>query len=774
MVFDNIILHLLSDKNSLSDYYQGYNVDFDIVKMRLIMLDREENKHVPDQYYRMNAIKSLAGISSLSDLLRKGLFNLSSEFLDYRNHRIYVQQNKMNRWQKIITYIPPLLLQMAFLHIKEPLDYSNLDSILRYCEHFIKPNVLVSSLPIPFIPELSSFVESNKGLRDLHIHLNGTTEFDVVWQDCLIHSCEVCNAFHSSLSNKLVREQWEEETNWNKEIEIQKLLDKAKEIRTELFGFLFPTLGYKNSKTTSDNLFVRLFSDSTDNVTKCMQAEGLMYVMVFSYLCDNPREHVSSIFHHYLLIQGLINRLLVHQFSQNGFSQFQKVTLNEIRKNKEKSYIDRFFQLDGNDGVNINYIEGRFAPKDTEIECINLISTIENDWSAFCKRRYEANRQPAELGLVAHFVKKEDKCFSSNIRHINLRKSVWNKANVLYLLKKHYPRYTKHIVGIDAASNELDAPPEVFAPSFRYLRRHHFSHFTYHAGEDFTCLLGGMRAIYEAMYFNDLSYGDRIGHACAIGLSPQNWIDTIGDSILVKKGEYLDDLVFAYYQILSHKSGLQTKLWALSNRIQNLYYDIYKIIYPIDLIIKSWQCRKFCPILLLSKTKEIARTEVVFDEDEWSDIQTNIGESRINNLIVQSINLYHNAICKQNYNDIIQIDVDEIFNANDYVELQLMLLEDLHSKGIAIEALPTSNIRIGYYNNYDAYHLWNWFNWRREGHSIPPIVLGTDDPGIFATNIYNEYANIYCNLVHNQKKTRKDAIDIIAELEENARVYKFR
>lgn len=78
--------------------------------------------------------------------------------------------------------------------------------------------------------------------------------------------------------------------------------------------------------------------------------------------------------------------------------------------------------------------------------------------------------------------------------------------------------YAKFVTGADAAASEFDTPPEVFAPSFRRLRKNGIRHFTYHAGEDFFHILSGLRAIYEAIEFLGLQAGDRIGHATAAGV----------------------------------------------------------------------------------------------------------------------------------------------------------------------------------------------------------------------------------------------------------------
>ena len=78
----------------------------------------------------------------------------------------------------------------------------------------------------------------------------------------------------------------------------------------------------------------------------------------------------------------------------------------------------------------------------------------------------------------------------------------------------------------------------------------------------------------------------------------------------------------------------------------------------------------------------------------------------------------------------------------DMAMMQLLVLEETHDKEIVIETLPTSNVMIGHHHSYSSYHLYNWYRWGKIEHKpIPPIVLGSDDAGIFATNIFNEYCN---------------------------------
>ena len=72
--------------------------------------------------------------------------------------------------------------------------------------------------------------------------------------------------------------------------------------------------------------------------------------------------------------------------------------------------------------------------------------------------------------------------------------------------------------------------------------------------------------------------------------------------------------------------------------------------------------------------------------------------------------------------------------------------------------------------------MFRWKAWELEGKQIPKIVVGSDDTGIFATNIFNEYAHIYCQLTSNTNTNRifsEDAIKYLQELHNNSITYSF-
>ena len=677
----------------------------------------------------------------------------------------------------------------------------------------------------------------------MHIHLNGSIETDNAWQDFL-HSPEDIYRKLSTAYNKStkVKEQLEQESHLLEPVHFLKLLRIARRIRNVLFDYLIPPnyakddATYKNSYSNINNfktLLNRLIIESDSKFTGTyinpftqlvcsgenllnpypypMAVEALMYVMLFNYLAHHPKEPVASLFHFYLLILGLCNRLLVQQTHQNGFEQFQKLTLNGLRETSEKEYEKRFFQLHGNELRNISFLEGRFSPKDTELKTYELIHNIYSGWDALLKqvhnefinrnfeapekRQYNLEEQRCceenkpkiqiehpQLKLIAHFIKEEDKTPDDQIRHKALRYSVWQKGIVLALILKNYEKYRKKIVGADAASSEFDAPPEVFAPVFRMLRRKGMRHFTYHAGEDFHHIISGLRAIYEAVEFTGLENADRVGHATASGISANNWVNIMGNEIFIRKGEWMDNLIFTYNLIISNNiASLQNYLPAIANHIQDYAFKIYEEYYPVNVLIEAWKFRKYCPILAFSATKADAQTYSVFEEEEWCDIQNSIRSLNNNktsifkskNKLWEVHSRYHSSYYRKAYDKIIKIKTEEIFNIADIELLQIEVLKFLHKKEIVIETLPTSNVRIGHHTNYRTYHLWNWIKWEKEGKDIPPIVVGTDDTGIFATNIYNEYANIYCYLTQEGKVTHNEAMKIIERLDKNGQIYRF-
>ncbi len=806
MVTESIIRHLLSDKDSLLDYYNGLLPSYEDVCRRLFLLERLENTCIPDHYYRMNQKQSLKGIESLSDLIRIGLYRLGKEHLELRGNRIYVQQKKQNKWQELITYIPPLILQMAYLHIEQPLTGNSKDEITAYFNEYIFPNTRNTALPYPYIAQMEAYIKNENGLYDLHMHLNGTTETDRAWADFLAEPNKIYKEIKTATRNKLAKEQFEQEFVTYTPADLRNMLFSARYIRDILLTYVLKQelqhkaysqedlLDRVRAAGTSSQLddygstyhpFNRIISDKSE-CEYPMAVEGLMYILVFNHLAQSNRELPASLLHYYLLILGLCNRMLVQQSDQYGFEQFQKITVNELRSKSERKYRNRFLQLSGNDNRNIRYLEGRFSPKDSKDENLKLLKSIEDGWNGLLNSLpIESQNSDAqkssdtrcaklkpELQLAAHFIKKKEYNKDDYIRFRSLRKEVQIKAQQLGYMKQENYHPMNRVVGIDAASSELDTPPEVFAPIFRYLRYIGFRHFTYHAGEEFYHIISGLRAIYEAVIFTEMQSCDRIGHASAAGVSPEVWRRNIGDKLFMHRGEYLDDLIFTYYLIVERKcNSLNHILPSLLNKIQQLTYEVYESSYPINILTETWLLRRFCPIALFEQS-EIADglTPADFNRFESDEIRRQNIKPEHRRLLEK----YHSKEHRERYEKIIEVGIDEIYSMAELETLQQLVLHFMHDKEIVIETLPTSNVRIGHHRDFATHQLWNWLRWKKEGKAIPPIVVGTDDPGIFATNIYNEYANLYCHMVHGMKYSHTEAMEILKKFNHNGYVYRFK
>ena len=102
----------------------------------------------------------------------------------------------------------------------------------------------------------------------------------------------------------------------------------------------------------------------------------------------------------------------------------------------------------------------------------------------------------------------------------------------------------------------------------------------------------------------------------------------------------------------------------------------------------------------------------------------------------------------------ISVSIDKgIFSVEDFIHIQDLVLYKLARKGIALESPITSNLNISFYKELKEHHLERWL----KGHSadgkipMPAVVIGSDDLGIFMTNIFIEYARImkYLEEFHN-------------------------
>ncbi|MGD9212939.1 MAG: hypothetical protein PVI90_19295 [Desulfobacteraceae bacterium] len=876
MVITPALRQIMSDKVSLTDYWQGRLPQFDDIKRRLFLRERQFDTSLPDHYYQRGRDFSMNGIDTLAGLLTEGLRRLGDHHLELIANRIKVKREAWPCWQDLLTLSTPLPLICAVLWDKKfEKGTCDVGAIADFATAYIDPNTRYTCLPSPEYPALER-LRHTRGFCDLHLHLNGSTETDTAWQMFLKRPYAVYKELYKVRRESKVKELFEQEAfGVQRPLDVYKLLRIAQTIRRAMVNELFFERKEDNRKSNKKRTYDKDCLDDIAcfqacDITVCLKCarqlsgvffdiarfssihpmqnlfdplsghnqawsdsclEALMYVLIMDRLSFYKSTHLAGLFHYYLLILGFINRFLVQQMHQNGFDQFQKITLNGFREPVEKTFQKRFFQMHGNRLTNLSLLEGRFSPKKStkenmkqfnrifrkrnvhkdyfigwlEVEKqswlkdghapqLRFMTDIGNrktdggigGWQKFidqCRWERQHSHPDAhlpELRLVAHFIKEKDKEKLSDfpnpkIRHKKLRMANWKKARALVRLLENDSAARHYITGVDTAANELEAPPEVFAPVYRYLRRKGIQHFTYHAGEDFHHLAGGLRAVYEAVEFLGLRQGDRIGHATAAGIDPEIWLRHVGKEFVISQGEWLDDMLFVLHMLGKYpQSPLNQKLSVVLSEMDRHAQQVYKKHYTASSHTRAWLLRRFCPMHILNCQQDDSKISS-WSYDEWKLCVKE--KERADKDTLDLLKLYHREDYRKRYHKKISLDILSVLSKKDFSELQNLVLKELSQKEIVLEVLPTSNVRISFYKNHGEHHLFRWLGVANESirpEVLPLTVVGSDDPGIFSTNIFNEYCHIYHQLVYEHNQSHEKALTYIRRLMENADIYAFQ
>ncbi len=447
-------------------------------------------------------------------------------------------------------------------------------------------------------------------------------------------------------------------------------------------------------------------------------------------------------------------------------------------------------------------LEARITPKNTALEVKRAIE--KNDRFVLRAEREERNREKLkkQFFYVCHFIKVPDDGLESKnglegeCRHYRKRREVERQAQALYQCRAKYPEAAVRIKGIDAASEEIVCRPEVFAQAFRFLksqsadcvdalpgdvRRLPDLAVTYHVGEDFLDITDGLRAIDEAISFLNMRCGDRLGHALALGVDVGEWYACKSGRILISQMDYLDNLVWLYAKIRKYRiEGCEDTVRYIEKRydeyfrtvyLNNMngehlnsvirtamkYYEERKIqsnygnrqcYFTINTYYDAWKLRGDNPEYFRKgffKLNYCIKAE--WDEYGINKIFPENYRIRYNPEAAYLFHTYHyNEKVKREGNKKKEIRINpSIVKAVRMVQMKMQW--EIAQKGICIETNPSSNALIGTFKRYDKHPILNWYNKglatsTAEIQSVPQIQvsINTDDQGVFATYIENEYA----------------------------------
>ncbi|MBB1433932.1 hypothetical protein H5201_06405 [Pseudoalteromonas sp. SG43-6] len=849
----NIIKESFRNTEALLSYLRNGRLNNDEFSRILFQGLRRRTPSAPDHIIK-NRLKRLFDLenSTILKFLNDVLTSLEERYVEpTHNGQFLIESKNFAEWQELITEVPPLLAVAKALQKKH--DFISLvdkSDIKQFFERFLKPQVRYSALPSIKDPRLDELIERLK-LDDLHIHLNGSSEIELVWVSALQKPQQFSKELKWAENNDLVKELYSADEIGLTQQEQLKRLRIAGALRRLLLNEVFnqeqPKCDDVNNKKTLSKGFEIQFKDIeyvnhradfeaaknatfaalyyadietlvskklehiTPEVRTPLAIEAYYLIAFFDYLENTKNEAFAQALHYYLLIKCQFNRLIVQQTNQYGFDQFQKFTFNEIRSVAEKEYQTRYHQLNYSDLGDLDYLEGRFAPSRDLPSNIKRLRTILSDYKCYQFSELRAHSQSEnlrkkhdpfslsdlltdknnftslKLSLVAHFIKREDKRtrelnredkkLSWQCRHYELRNQLEKTRRSLNALSERYTNLGDYLYGFDAAANELDAGPEVFAPIFRRLRTSGYHNFTYHAGEDYVHLLSGIRTVAEAIDFLDLKTGNRIGHGTAVGINPKIWRGRIGDSIVIKRGERLDDLVFAYKH-LCEESISGRVLHLIAAEIRRLSLDVYKKAYEPDLLFEAWKLRYLDPLLAFG-IKRYKDTYLRNDiKDELEKIEIAERENKDAFLIYKKYHGVTDSTIVFRYEELVEVNTDcsceRSFDYEVFRLLQKYVIGKINRRHMAIESLPTSNVRISFYEHYREHHIFDWLGVTDEKGMEVPVVLGSDDPGIFATNLRNEYAHILLTLENDIGLSSMEAITKLEQIVRNGKIWRFK
>lgn len=490
---------------------------------------------------------------------------------------------------------------------------------------------------------------------------------------------------------------------------------------------------------------------------------------------DTQAWQISPYFYLYILLKNRIRSEFVQINKLKGFENF------ETYQNRK----DMFISGDSQIGViyakyalqssvrldKEDFLEARIAPKD--------LSVFNQDFghSAFSTNTIIPNVSKY-LSFVVHFIKE-------NYSRANIIKNPIRRREILVRRDRHYsdgysrysdyrrelkfnidrvlseynrqqnysawdPRNTMpRIVGIDAASTEMFCRPEVFAHIFRFACAKGMHNRTYHVGEDFFDITDGLRAIDEALTFLELDGGCRIGHALAIGVSPEEYYHSRRLRILQPAQYILDNCVWICMRAaeadINIPNSLETYLVSLAKRMyEHIGYkpDFNRYTYWNSMLLRGdepeyymlgempqqscppvsdWERTALIRAERIDHAREDENARRIYSDYHYSSKIKNKGSERMEDKFPP---------------DIIPV----------VKQLQQWTLHELAKRHITIECNPTSNLKIGFFGQYDQHPLLTTFDSLSQlGESSYPSVcatVNTDDRGVFGTSIYNELSLI--------------------------------
>ncbi|MHC9165594.1 hypothetical protein [Pseudomonas aeruginosa] len=758
-------------------------------------------------------------------LLLGALQAMADEFLEQRHWSLHVKQQKFGAWQQsVVSRISGLPLLAAAQLLAQPPARGTTEKHTQWPweppQTWASKNLSVVS---PYDPLVEDYL-GREGLHETHLHLNGSTHAENCWLRALRAPKQETKDFSlkwhtpNAADATAVRELARSINPDLSPAELHRQLVAAGRLRKWLVAAATDTL---NADVQLPHDLSELMEDESLqrdvplpasahlqlSVQSCTASELYWMQQLLLKLKSQPSVALERMFHTYLMLQNQHYRLLVQSEEQFGFDQFQKFTYNKLRDPAEEDYLPRFWAIHGR-AQNVSrttYLEGRLSPKDTLRKNYQLLKAVLGGYWRYLHNQnpqgHSENLVPHKLGellkkleehfrktspldrshhrlaLVVHFIKKSwaPGRKAGPYRFYKQRQELELAANVLLECLARWPRLRTWVRGIDAAANELHAPPEIFASCYRVCNRAGLTHRTYHAGEDFAHLLSGLRTMYDALELLDLRDGDRIGHGTAMGISPRLWLERMPGQLVVKKGEWMLDLLAAWRLLRTVPCAAATTA-RVADDLAKCAGEVFR---------RDISCTSLDAAMAL-RHLNIRFVQAALETDWSADITplSDLWQSEAQRVLdakrrsPQHLKLLWEWVSDRELwerSEALQSVDAAYFDEATYLHLQQALMHEVARRNVIIETLPSSNVRISQYNSFSEHHSLRWMRapgFVQEGDPEIMVSLGSDDPGIFAGDLNGEFYQLYVAL-RNQGISDHAALALLAPVNERGRAYRF-
>ena len=634
-------------------------------------------------------------------------------------------------------------------------------------------------------------------------HLNTNAAFN---QTGLYHLIKIAAYIRVRLFEKCCLSQTPE--NWNigkifEEINLIRKLgviinDDPYDMQTEIN--YYKTQSYYLFEDSAIDYAIRYFPKKENLDYIEIAGERHLYYRCLKQIFRYEKESVElqKLFYLYLLIKNKFCGIFIQRNKKYGFDNFSKYQDTKFDIIKDSIYGKLAVRMAVKYNIRENYIdklELRITPKDEEEKLRNSIE--------YCDKYAEEDKD--RHFYVIHFTKNKnidwgienDDDFEINFvcRESKLREKITQEALVINELRKNARESSFRIYGIDAASHEVNCRPEVFGQVFRYLSNsnlgYDFLHYnpnkivlphlkkTYHAGEDFYDIIDGLRAIDETILFLHLRYGDRIGHAVALGIDPEKYYND-RPHIAMPLQNALDNYAWILYCIEKLGVNVSQSFYAyLISQFEKYFNDLYNNSLPqirttppdLQAYIQSWKLRGDNPECYSRKLEKEDNIESVIGVylnpvTEWNfyDLCYREKYKNIKSTVYDLYHRYHfDNVLKEAAMEIVEIKVND-----EYVslvkQLQKVMRNFVLTKGVAIESNPSSNFLISSLDKTIELPVFKLYPIEESENDFVRlnVSINTDDQGVFYTSLVKEYT-LLAGAVQNEqnKEFRKYSNDKI-------------